>query len=1074
MAHYPWLRLSFAIGVALLLCVGVLSIRAAAPLGIEFDLAPVPPRSIVPGMSEIFTWTISGGAPIRVEFEVTDPGGNIVEASVYPTSTGMSITRPYTVPVGAPLGLYWGEVRYYRAEGGSLTAGGSFCVSERGNLRVFKFDDFNGNGQPDAGEGPVSDVPIELVPVPGALCPTDAAQQWTDAAGEVVWHDIAIGHYVVSEIVPAGREPTLPISHTVEVTINATTYITFANRIPPSSVQGIVWHDADADSILDPGEAGLPAIAVSLYQDLDGDGALDLGEPKLHETSSGPDGAYRIELVHAGDYVAVADAADPDLPAGMTTIGGAEKPVAGLAPGEVRTVDFGFDDSGIIGGRVWHDANGNGLIEPGEAALANITVCLYVDQAADGVLDPTDPIVGCDSSAASGSYSFGGLPGGNYIVDVVETDPDLPAGFVRTTLDPAGVTLAAGENLTVNFGFRQPPTPTPTPTATFTITPTATPTPTPTATPTVASGCIVGKKVDDLHVGLPNWTIYARPRDAGGPVLTRQTNGSGDFSFAGLTAGWWTVWEEMQPGWAPVSADSFDVEVAATPPCVEVRFKNRQACAADPFEPDNTTGAARIVLPDGTPQKHTLEPPSDADWVAIDAVVGQRYTLRTDRLFGSTDTTLTLYDRDGVTVLAHSDDIVAGADLRSLIVWSAPASKRYFAVVRDFYQDGSRGCLAYDFILTVEGFRRAYLPLIIGAKPTPTPTPTPTETATPTITLTPTETLTPTVTPTPLPTWTPTPTRTPVPTLPTIVIPGLNHPKGIGVNRTTHELWVASRENDVVYRVNALTGRVTGSVPVGDEPFGVAVNNSTQKVYVANYRGNSMTVLNATTGAVIKTILFTDPHGEPTYVEVNENTNRVYVPLHKSGKLAVINGAADSLSALLDGGAGAFGVAVDPLLNRIYVSCRDARWIQAIDGATNTVLWGQRADLSGIPYALGIDPALNRLYVSYAPEPELDNPRQVLVYRIPDTGPSLYAAVAVRPGGPDGGGGVVASPATHHVFVTNSLDNSVTVFDGLSLMVLDTVPVGKDPQSVAIDPGLSYAFVGNRVSDTVTGIPDSY
>jgi DNA-binding beta-propeller fold protein YncE len=49
-----------------------------------------------------------------------------------------------------------------------------------------------------------------------------------------------------------------------------------------------------------------------------------------------------------------------------------------------------------------------------------------------------------------------------------------------------------------------------------------------------------------------------------------------------------------------------------------------------------------------------------------------------------------------------------------------------------------------------------------------------------------------------------------------------------------------------------------------------------------------------------------------------------------------------------------------------------------------------------------------------------------------------------------------------------------SVFDGVTLMLLDTVPVGNDPQVVAVDPGLSYAFVGNRRSNSVTGIPDGY
>lgn len=569
----------------------------------------------------------------------------------------------------------------------------------------------------------------------------------------------------------------------------------------------------------------------------------------------------------------------------------------------------------------------------------------------------------------------------------------------------------------------------------------------------------MGKKVDDLHVGLPGWTIRAAPRDTQGITLTTTTDGSGDFYFAGLTGGWWIVWEEMQPGWMPVTDASFEVLVPDTPPCVQVRFKNRQACAVDPYEPDDTAATATLMLPN-TVQKHTLEPPADLDWVMFDAIAGGIYTLRTDNLLGATDTYLTLYDTDGATLLAFNDDIVTGADPRSQIVWQAPATGRYYARVRDFYQTGSRGCLAYDLVLSARF--RGYLPIIIG--PTPEP-PTPTPSPTPSITLTPTVTPTPSITPTP------TATRTPVPTLPPITIPGLSHPKGIGVNRFTHELYVASRNTDRVYRVNAKTGVVLNSILVGDEPFGVAVNSVTNKIYVANYRGNSLSVINGATQAVIKTISFA-PYGEPTYVAVDETANRIYVPLHQGGRLAVINGATDTLLTTIEVGAGAFGVAVDPILKRAYVSCRDVKWVQVIDTATNTIRWGERVNLVGTPYALGINPALNRLYVSYAPED--DNPRQVLVYRIPNTGPSLLTAVLVGNGGPDGGGGIDANPATGHVFVTNSQDNSVTVFDGVTNMVLDTVPVGLDPQFVAVHPGLSYAFVGNRASNSVSGIPDGY
>ena len=303
------------------------------------------------------------------------------------------------------------------------------------------------------------------------------------------------------------------------------------------------------------------------------------------------------------------------------------------------------------------------------------------------------------------------------------------------------------------------------------------------------------------------------------------------------------------------------------------------------------------------------------------------------------------------------------------------------------------------------------------------------------------------------------------------MIEGLKHPKGIGINLANHRLYVASRDTGFVYEVNPLDGTVVRSIKVGDEPFGVAVNTTTNKIYVANYRTNTVSVINGATGKVIHTISLA-PYTQPSYVAINEVTNRIYVPLHGDGRLAVIDGVTDTLATTVEVGAGAFGVAADPVRNRVFVSCRDANWVRVIDGATNEVLWSQTINLDGAPYALGIDPGLERLYVSFAPVQ--DDPSQVLVYRIPATGPSLTGSVPVDHGGSDGGGGVAANPITHHVFVTNAAADTVSVFDGESLLLLDTVPTGDDPMGVAVDPGLNYAFVGNRRSNSLTSIPDTY
>ncbi|NOZ49584.1 MAG: carboxypeptidase regulatory-like domain-containing protein, partial [Chloroflexi bacterium] len=91
------------------------------------------------------------------------------------------------------------------------------------------------------------------------------------------------------------------------------------------------------------------------------------------------------------------------------------------------------------------------------------------------------------------------------------------------------------------------------------------------------TGCIEGQVIDDLHVGLPGWTVHARPAGAATPVLTDVTDGFGFYHFGNLAVGDWTFWVEVQTGWAPVTPTEFTVTVAADEVCQYTRFKFKQA-----------------------------------------------------------------------------------------------------------------------------------------------------------------------------------------------------------------------------------------------------------------------------------------------------------------------------------------------------------------------------------------------------------------------------------------------------------------------------------------------------------------
>ena len=114
-----------------------------------------------------------------------------------------------------------------------------------------------------------------------------------------------------------------------------------------------------------------------------------------------------------------------------------------MAPGdEVPDADFGYawtednDKNGAIGDRVWIDADGDGVQDPGELGLEGVVVELYE---ADGVT-----LITTTTTAADGSYIFDDLAEGNYVVKV--DTGTLPAGYTQTgDPDYFGASIPSGQ-----------------------------------------------------------------------------------------------------------------------------------------------------------------------------------------------------------------------------------------------------------------------------------------------------------------------------------------------------------------------------------------------------------------------------------------------------------------------------------------------------------------------------------------------------------------------------------------------------------------------------------------------------
>ncbi len=91
-----------------------------------------------------------------------------------------------------------------------------------------------------------------------------------------------------------------------------------------------------------------------------------------------------------------------------------------------------------VGGVVWEDSNGDGLIDVGEAVLPNKQVSL---------LDETGNVVKTTTSSSDGSYSFTGVLPDTYSITVVSGEEFLFSPVMSGGNTMRSTTLVSGYNL---------------------------------------------------------------------------------------------------------------------------------------------------------------------------------------------------------------------------------------------------------------------------------------------------------------------------------------------------------------------------------------------------------------------------------------------------------------------------------------------------------------------------------------------------------------------------------------------------------------------------------------------------
>ncbi|MFV0525282.1 MAG: SdrD B-like domain-containing protein [Acidimicrobiales bacterium] len=302
----------------------------------------------------------------------------------------------------------------------------------------------------------------------------------TDSSGQYLIEDLPLGNYTVAvypdslpELIgPSGHPIDLASTYDADGGNDHTSTLTLTPVSPirldqdfgyqgSGSVGDTVWLDLDGDGAQDGSEPGLAGVTV-IVTHLGPDGVPGGGDDHVFTTVTDSAGHYLVEGVPYGPVMVTVDGTG--LPGGLTQTydadGGQDSTSATTIDDTRRSdlaQDFGYRGPGSLGDTVWFDADGDGVMDPGEGPIDGVTVTVtYLGP--DGVMGGGDDLTLTTTTDAEGRYRFDHLPLGDYRITV----DGLPDGYAPTfdadgggdNASAVSLTAETPVNLDQDFGYR--------------------------------------------------------------------------------------------------------------------------------------------------------------------------------------------------------------------------------------------------------------------------------------------------------------------------------------------------------------------------------------------------------------------------------------------------------------------------------------------------------------------------------------------------------------------------------------------------------------------------------------------
>jgi len=235
----------------------------------------------------------------------------------------------------------------------------------------------------------------------------------------------------------------------------------------------------------------------------------------------------------------------------------------------------------------------------------------------------------------------------------------------------------------------------------------------------------------------------------------------------------------------------------------------------------------------------------------------------------------------------------------------------------------------------------------------------------------------------------------------------------VRVDPETNRIFIIDSQNSQFFIFDAEKQKIVLRIEVAQAPIGMALNSQTGMIYVLSEKYGNVTVIDSKNGKKIAVFITGEA---PKSIMVNEKTNKVYVANYGDNTLSIIN-VGDSSIKKIEAGQGPTLLAADQEENLIFVVNEINRELHILDAATEEKI--AQWPLGLWPKGLVADAVNKRIYISNF----LDDSVTILDY----SDPKALKQENLKTG--KGPFRMVADINSRELYVVNYSDAYLSVFD---------------------------------------------